>query len=430
MTDESVAVPLLATTVALDTGDPFESTTVTTTSCVPGFVTSGGVPHDLEYLQRLDSARWCSSHGKAATPTTSAITRRIGSPSMAVRRATANLTWTGLASDSYLNPRTNVRVWTGQPPAWSLADVMQHGASRRGSVTTAPATGAAALRSIRCRPAPRRPRRRQTRVWEDVHAWRPRRGTDYCCTGRPSRRRPDGGVHAAETADVSAMVVLPAFVRTHSTRASGVRCSASTRNRARYACVTRASECATLDGMRSWVADADAAASTVRAAANYLALAASWDIFDATGIEMLTLCSDPDCARYVGTASRPAGASSPLSRMRCTSRIDERQAGCRGCWSTRRTCSLTASPGVRSGDCHSGPPARGRCVRATQRPMRCQRRPSPRLTCSSPPLRAWRTSTPYRRPSQRISTAISRLDYQKQPVTRSSSTMAPNPSIT
>jgi DNA helicase HerA-like ATPase len=57
------------------------------------------------------------------------------------------------------------------------------------------------------------------------------------------------------------------------------------------------------------VADADAAASTGRAAANHLALAASWDAFDSAGIETETLCSDSLTVLDVsGFASRPAGA--------------------------------------------------------------------------------------------------------------------------
>ena len=70
-----------------------------------------------------------------------------------------------------------------------------------------------------------------------------------------------------------------------------------------------ASERETLDGMRSWVADADAAASTGRAAANHLALAASWDVFDPVGIETGTLCGDDLTVLDVsGLGSRPAGA--------------------------------------------------------------------------------------------------------------------------
>jgi len=70
-----------------------------------------------------------------------------------------------------------------------------------------------------------------------------------------------------------------------------------------------ASECSTLDGMRSWVVDADAAASTGRAAANHLALAASWDVFDPAGTETEMLCSDGLTVLDVsGLDSRPAGA--------------------------------------------------------------------------------------------------------------------------
>lgn len=70
-----------------------------------------------------------------------------------------------------------------------------------------------------------------------------------------------------------------------------------------------AAECTTLDGMRSWVADTDAAASTARAAANHLALAESWGIFEPSGIETGTLCSDSLTALDMSElASRPAGA--------------------------------------------------------------------------------------------------------------------------
>jgi len=70
-----------------------------------------------------------------------------------------------------------------------------------------------------------------------------------------------------------------------------------------------ASECPTLDGMRSWVADSNGAASSVRAAANHLALAASWDVFDPAGLDTGTLCSDAlTVLDMSGLASRPAGA--------------------------------------------------------------------------------------------------------------------------
>ncbi|KAA9399772.1 DUF87 domain-containing protein [Haloarcula sp. CBA1130] len=69
-----------------------------------------------------------------------------------------------------------------------------------------------------------------------------------------------------------------------------------------------ATECTTLDGMRSWVAESDAAASTARAAANHLALAASWDIFDAAGIETEALFTDGlTVLDLSGLDSRPAG---------------------------------------------------------------------------------------------------------------------------
>jgi len=70
-----------------------------------------------------------------------------------------------------------------------------------------------------------------------------------------------------------------------------------------------ASECSTLDGMRSWVADSDAAASSVRAAANHLALAASWNVFDPAGFDTGMLCSDGlTVLDMSGFASRSAGA--------------------------------------------------------------------------------------------------------------------------
>jgi DNA helicase HerA-like ATPase len=70
-----------------------------------------------------------------------------------------------------------------------------------------------------------------------------------------------------------------------------------------------ASERTTLDGMRSWVAGSDAAASTSRAAANHLALAESWNVFDPAGLDTGTLCSDDlTVLDMSGLASRPAGA--------------------------------------------------------------------------------------------------------------------------
>jgi DNA helicase HerA-like ATPase len=70
-----------------------------------------------------------------------------------------------------------------------------------------------------------------------------------------------------------------------------------------------ASERATLDEMRSWVVDADTAASAGRAATNHLALAASWGVFEPSGIEVETLCSDGLTVLDVsGLDSRPAGA--------------------------------------------------------------------------------------------------------------------------
>jgi len=70
-----------------------------------------------------------------------------------------------------------------------------------------------------------------------------------------------------------------------------------------------ASECSTLNGMRSWVGDSDAAASSVRAAANHLALAASWDVFDQAGLDTGTLCSgDLTVLDMSGLNARPSGA--------------------------------------------------------------------------------------------------------------------------
>jgi DNA helicase HerA-like ATPase len=51
-----------------------------------------------------------------------------------------------------------------------------------------------------------------------------------------------------------------------------------------------ATETTTLSGMADWVADADADATARRAAANHLALAESWGIFDADGISADRLC--------------------------------------------------------------------------------------------------------------------------------------------
>ncbi|WP_336336599.1 ATP-binding protein [Haloarcula brevis] len=70
-----------------------------------------------------------------------------------------------------------------------------------------------------------------------------------------------------------------------------------------------ASERETLDGMRAWVTDAETTASAGRAAANHLALAASWDVFDSAGIETEALCSDELTVLDLSDlGSRPAGA--------------------------------------------------------------------------------------------------------------------------
>jgi DNA helicase HerA-like ATPase len=70
-----------------------------------------------------------------------------------------------------------------------------------------------------------------------------------------------------------------------------------------------AAERATLPGMRSFVADADASGPARRAAANHLELAASWDVFDPDGLTPAALLAAPltvlDCS---GLAAAPTNA--------------------------------------------------------------------------------------------------------------------------
>ena len=121
---------------------------------------------------------------------------------------------------------------------------------------------------------------------------------------------PMGAFTPLDTADVTATVVDPS-VRAD---ALGPRqwCTVLGLDpeRGTGALVWRAaSECTTLNRMRSWVADSDSAASTSRAAANQLALAASWDVFDPAGLDTETLCGDGLTVLDVsGLDSRPAGA--------------------------------------------------------------------------------------------------------------------------
>ncbi|AUG48442.1 ATPase [Haloarcula taiwanensis] len=119
---------------------------------------------------------------------------------------------------------------------------------------------------------------------------------------------PMGAFTPLGTADVSATVIHPSVCANALDPRQWCTVLGLDPERGAGALVWRAaSECVTLDGMRSWVADADAAASTARAAANHLALAASWDIFDAAGIETETLCSDSlTVFDLSGLASRPA----------------------------------------------------------------------------------------------------------------------------
>ncbi|MFC6864312.1 ATP-binding protein [Halomicroarcula sp. GCM10025817] len=70
-----------------------------------------------------------------------------------------------------------------------------------------------------------------------------------------------------------------------------------------------ASECATLAAMREWVTASDADASARRAAANHLALAASWGVFDPDGLGVRRLCADEvTVLDMTGLDSEAAGA--------------------------------------------------------------------------------------------------------------------------
>ncbi|EMA33921.1 ATP-binding protein [Haloarcula japonica] len=121
---------------------------------------------------------------------------------------------------------------------------------------------------------------------------------------------PMGAFTPLATADVSATVIDPSVCAGALDPRQWCTVLGLDPERGAGALVWRAaSERAALDGMRSWVADADAAASTVRAASNHLALAASWGVFEPSGIETETLCSD--CLTVLdvsGLDSRPAGA--------------------------------------------------------------------------------------------------------------------------
>jgi DNA helicase HerA-like ATPase len=122
---------------------------------------------------------------------------------------------------------------------------------------------------------------------------------------------PMGSFTPLDTADVSATVVDPSVRADALDPRQWCTVLGLDPERGAGALVWRAaSECPTLDGMRSWVAGADTAASTGRAAANHLSLAASWDVFDTAGIEAETLCSDGlTVLDMSGLASRPAGAA-------------------------------------------------------------------------------------------------------------------------
>lgn len=121
---------------------------------------------------------------------------------------------------------------------------------------------------------------------------------------------PMGAFTSLDTADVSATVVDPSVRADALDPRQWCTLLGLDPEQGAGALVWRAaSECATLDGMRSWVNDADAAASTGRAAANHLSLAASWDIFDPAGIEAGTLCNGGlTVLDMSGLDSRPAGA--------------------------------------------------------------------------------------------------------------------------
>jgi len=69
-----------------------------------------------------------------------------------------------------------------------------------------------------------------------------------------------------------------------------------------------ASECSGLAGMRSFVAGADVPASTERAARNHLRLAASWDVFDGSGVDPAELAARPARIPLSGLDPAPANA--------------------------------------------------------------------------------------------------------------------------
>lgn len=132
-----------------------------------------------------------------------------------------------------------------------------------------------------------------------------------------------------------------------------------------------ASDRGTLDGMREQVTDANAADGVRRAAANHLALAASWDVFGPDGIEAATLCGDDlTVLDTSGLDPRPAGVvlaavATALYDARIASRtdrlpwllVDESHAFTDGVASRplRRLVTRGRQPGVS-------------CVLATQRP--------------------------------------------------------------
>ncbi|WP_058994198.1 ATP-binding protein [Haloarcula sp. CBA1127] len=140
---------------------------------------------------------------------------------------------------------------------------------------------------------------------------------------------PMGAFTPLDTADVSATVVDPSVRAGALDPRQWCTVLGLDPERGAGALVWRAaSERVTLDGMRSWVADADAVASTARAATNHLALAESWGVFEPSGIETETLCSD--CLTVLdvsGLDSRPAGAvlaavATALYDARMTDRTD------------------------------------------------------------------------------------------------------------
>jgi len=69
-----------------------------------------------------------------------------------------------------------------------------------------------------------------------------------------------------------------------------------------------AGEHSSLAGMRSFVADADVPAPTERAARNHLDLAASWDVFDGSGVDPAELAAHPTRIPLSGLDPAPANA--------------------------------------------------------------------------------------------------------------------------